>query len=107
MPMAKRCTDQRSAEAGQYRKLYDTARWKRLRNMVLAEQPLCCMCLADDIVTEATVVDHVRPHRGDEALFWDRGNLQSLCKAHHDRDKQQMERGTFVQFGPDGWPIGG
>jgi 5-methylcytosine-specific restriction endonuclease McrA len=64
------------------------------------------MCLADDIVTEATVVDHVRPHRGAEALFFDAGNLQSLCKTHHDRDKSAMERGTFVQFGPDGWPIG-
>jgi 5-methylcytosine-specific restriction protein A len=29
----------------------------------------------------ATQTDHVRPHRGDRALFWDReGNWQSLCR---------------------------
>lgn len=24
-------------------------------------------------------VDHVVPHRGNQGLFWDRGNWQSLC----------------------------
>jgi 5-methylcytosine-specific restriction protein A len=25
------------------------------------------------------VVDHIRPHMGDPALFWDEGNWQALC----------------------------
>lgn len=97
--------DGRSAEAAEYRKLYDTARWKRLREAVRAEQPLCVMCLRDDVVTEADVVDHIKPHHGDHLLFFDMSNLQPLCKQHHDRDKQQMERGTYIEFGPDGWPV--
>lgn len=36
------------------------------------------------IITEATVVDHIKPHRGDQKLFWDRGNWQALCKSCHD-----------------------
>ena len=31
----------------------------------------------------ATVVDHIKPHRGDKKLFWDRGNWQPLCEHHH------------------------
>lgn len=37
------------------------------------------------------VADHVTPHRGQEAMFWDAGNLQSLCKPCHDRIKQREE----------------
>jgi len=42
----------------------------------------------------ATVVDHIIPHRGDEALFNDRNNLQSLCAPCHNRRKQRLERAT-------------
>lgn len=29
---------------------------------------------------EATVVDHITPHRGDKKLFWDEGNLQVFVR---------------------------
>lgn len=29
------------------------------------------------------VVDHIKPHRGDQKLFWDRRNWQPLCEHHH------------------------
>lgn len=48
------------------------------------------MCLREDIVTTATVCDHIDPHRGDPERFWN-GPFQSLCKPHHDSDKQQAE----------------
>ena len=38
-----------------------------------------------EIYTRATVVDHIRPHKGNRELFWDRTNWQSLCKQCHDR----------------------
>ena len=98
--------DYRSDEAKAYRRLYKTARWARLRQSVLDADPLCRYCLRQEIVEEADVVDHVRPHKGDEALFWDVDNLQPLCKSCHDRHKQREERGqAIVQFGPDGWPL--
>jgi 5-methylcytosine-specific restriction protein A len=40
-------------------------------------------------MTPATVVDHIVPHRGNQKLFWDRKNWQSLCKTHHDRKTAQ------------------
>jgi 5-methylcytosine-specific restriction protein A len=36
-------------------------------------------------LTEATIIDHIIPHRGDKRLFWDRTNWQPICQACHDR----------------------
>ena len=33
----------------------------------------------------ATVVDHIAPHRGDKAKFWDKRNWQALCATCHNR----------------------
>ena len=71
---------------------YDS-RWQEARRAYLDANPLCCMCGADGRVTAATVVDHRIPHKGDAALFWDRDNWQPLCKPHHDREKQRIEKG--------------
>ena len=32
----------------------------------------------------ASVVDHIKPHKGDYDLFWDEANHQALCKRCHD-----------------------
>lgn len=60
------------------------SKWQRARVVWLKENPLCVECGAAGKLTPATVVDHIVPHRGDQFLFWDSGNWQSLCKAHHD-----------------------
>lgn len=65
------------------RKLYHTARWRRLRARKFADDPRCVACLAEGRAEPWTDLDHVRPHRGDLVLFWDDGNLQGLCAAHH------------------------
>jgi 5-methylcytosine-specific restriction enzyme A len=70
---------------------YD-ARWRALRVDHLRRRPLCVMCMAHDRQTPATIVDHIRPHRGVDALRLAPGNLQSLCKAHHDGAKQSQDR---------------
>ena len=38
------------------------------------------------------MVDHIRPHRGGERLFFDPLNLQCVSKAYHDSEKQKQER---------------
>lgn len=67
------------------------SRWRRARLEFLAENPTCAMCAAEDRLSVATVVDHIRPHRGDQALFWSRSNWQPLCRDHHNRDKQRLD----------------
>jgi hypothetical protein len=55
------------------------------------------------------VCHHKRPHKGDEALFWDQGNLASSCADCHDVDEQRIERGGRArqQVDESGWPIEG
>jgi 5-methylcytosine-specific restriction protein A len=38
-------------------------------------------------------VDHIRPHRGEQSLFFDRANLQGLCKPCHDRKTTRHDGG--------------
>lgn len=57
-------------------------------------------------VVLAEIVDHIKPHRGDMALFWDSDNWQSLCKHCHDSHKQRLEKsGTELGCSIDGVPI--
>jgi 5-methylcytosine-specific restriction protein A len=96
--------DDRSPEAQAYRSLYKTAAWRKRRAAQLAEHPLCWMCEQQGIMKAATVADHVKPHRGDRALF--DGPLRSLCDTHHSATKQREENlGRSIGVGVDGWPI--
>lgn len=65
------------------------------------------MCKAEGFIKAANVADHIKEHKGDPVLFWDEDNLQSLCKRHHDSDKQSFEKGgtPTVRVDAGGWPI--
>lgn len=89
-----------------WRWLYKTGRWQRLRQAQLTAEPCCKYCDAAGRVTAATIVDHIVPHKGDEALFFDPDNLQSLCKSHHDSTKQREEhKGAIIGGDVDGIPL--
>ena len=61
------------------------SKWQAERLVFLRENPLCAMCQQMGRIEPATVVDHIVPHRGDQKLFWDQNNWQSLCKSCHDK----------------------
>jgi len=73
---------------------YD-ARWNKARIEHLDEHPLCADCAKRDYITPATVVDHIVPHKGNEVLFWDQSNWQSLCKPCHDRKTATEDMGGW------------
>jgi 5-methylcytosine-specific restriction protein A len=60
-------------------------RWQAARARYLRKHPLCITCGKAGYIIPATVVDHIIPHRGDNRLFWDECNWQSLCKSCHDK----------------------
>lgn len=85
-------------------------KWQKARAEHLREHPFCEYCLRDLKVTATcvagvivecgerslplpygNVVDHRIPHRGDQALFWDESNWQTLCAFHHSGEKQRSE----------------
>jgi 5-methylcytosine-specific restriction protein A len=43
------------------------------------------VCAAAGRITPAQVCDHIVPHRGDRALFWNPRNHQALCAGCHNR----------------------
>ena len=96
----------RSPEAKAWQWLYNTSRWRKLRLLHLASEPLCRMCKQTGRLTPATVVDHIKAHKGDETLFF-AGPFQSTCKPCHDRHAQSRDRtGKERQvIGVDGWPV--
>lgn len=94
-----RCPKHAYADAREYDRTRGTvaergygAHWRRLRLIVLAEEPLCRACAADGRVVAATDVDHVvaRVRGGSD----DRDNLQALCHACHSR-KTVLEDGGW------------
>ena len=67
------------------------SQWNKARKMYLAAHPLCEQCLKEGRYTKATVVDHIRPHRGDPELFWNPDNWQALCKPCHDKKTGEFD----------------
>lgn len=83
-PLHKR-KDQRSNEAKAWHRLYNLPAWKQLRAEQLLKHPFCAECAKAGIRRRATEVDHKKPHKGNRTLFFDKDNLQSLCKKCHSR----------------------
>lgn len=83
---------QHDSRRGSARQRGYTARWDRQAAAFRAAHPLCLGCEALGLVEPTTLVDHTVPHKGDDALFWDRGNWQASCAWHHSTIKQILER---------------
>ena len=80
-----------------YRAWYKTAKWQKLRLRILERDEYTCqrtgvLVLGKHPAPNAPVVDHIIPHRGNEDMFWDETNLQTVSKAYHDSVKQSEER---------------
>ena len=76
---------QPSVERKERQSMYKRKSWQAMRKIQLNSHPLCIECERKGKSTLANVVDHVIPHRGDEKIFNDLFNLQSLCKKCHDK----------------------
>ena len=68
------------------------ARWRRSRKRYLQDNPLCVLHLSKGRTVPATVVDHIEPHKGNDELFWDKSNWQSVCDLCHNNHKQRLEK---------------
>jgi len=63
--------------------LYNSTQWRKARKAYLMANPLCLHCYRRNCITTATDLDHITPHKGNAALFWDANNWQPLCKSCH------------------------
>ena len=62
---------------------YGSARWQRLRAVVLQDEPFCRACRTQGRKVLTVDIDHIVKHDGNPLRFWDRANLQGLCKGCH------------------------
>ncbi|MBP7336877.1 HNH endonuclease [Niveispirillum sp.] len=70
------------------------SKWERARAEFLACNPWCVRCKEAGRQVQASHVDHITPHRGDDRLFWSRSNWQALCRPCHS-SKTAAEDGGF------------
>jgi 5-methylcytosine-specific restriction endonuclease McrA len=89
--VARRVAIDRMRADDPLRKLYRTQLWRATRRLVLARDPFCGLCPDLQAPALSTIVHHVISARkyigeqgGDQAAFFDQGNLQGVCKACHD-----------------------
>lgn len=79
------------------RSWYKSKRWQELRIAVLTRDLFTCQKTGVTVMGKAPapnspVVHHRIPHKGDEGLFWDIGNLITVSKAWHDAEGQREDR---------------
>lgn len=90
MPTLQKPSKQRSRtfNRADRQKVYQSAKWQRLRKAKLMQNPLCEECLAKGIVKPAVDIHHIDSfmnYTGNMRLqkAYDFNNLQSLCKECH------------------------
>lgn len=71
------------------RRWYRTKRWRLMRARVVREQAYQCADCGQ--VVAALEVDHIVKHEGNPREFWNRANLQALCRSCHQRKTQRGE----------------
>ena len=89
------CQVERRAEADKRRPTatqrgYDS-KWQKASKTFLAKpENRLCACGCGRV---ADMVDHIRPHRNDVKLFWDKSNWQPMASSPcHNSRKQRQER---------------
>lgn len=68
--------------------VYQSIKWKKLRQAKLMQQPLCEICLKNGVITPADDVHHIDSflnYSGNQRLYkaFDFTNLMSVCKECH------------------------
>ncbi len=89
-----------------------TKKWDKAAKLFRLKYPLCGMrpdnqppvmseCDQLERTTPSTEVDHVIPHRGDQALFWDEhNNWQAICRRCHSRKTAAEDAAFEAGTGP-------
>lgn len=83
---------------------YRTKRWADLRLRVFVRDNFRCqrtgvMCVGKHPAPDSPVANHKKAHRGDERLFWDEDNIETVTKQVHDTLIQQEEQSSLHMRG--------
>ena len=72
---------------------YNNRRWKAASRAFRSrpENVWCAESKKHGRLRRSTQTDHVIPHQGDQALFWDETNWQALCDRCHARKTRRQQ----------------
>ena len=62
-----------------------SARYQRWRADILRNEPLCRSCAEAGFTVAAEHIDHIEPVHLAPERFWDRDNVQPICRQCHER----------------------
>jgi 5-methylcytosine-specific restriction endonuclease McrA len=82
---------QHDAKRGSARQRGYGTQWDKCVATFKLSHPLCLGCQAIGLVQATELVDHVEPHRGNQAKFWNSAMWQPSCRWHHDVVKKKLE----------------
>jgi 5-methylcytosine-specific restriction endonuclease McrA len=82
--------------------IYQTSKWRNIRQRQLSIQPLCQACLSRGKVESAVHVDHVFPWKQINTLAFTYNIFQSLCHADHSHKTALEKQGKCTHYTPDG-----
>ena len=66
------------------RRMRSTKRYQRWRSEILRNEPLCRACAESGFTVGADEIDHIEPVHLSPERFWDRTNIQPLCRECHE-----------------------
>lgn len=81
-----------SKHEAKYQQFYSSTQWKKLSHHWLMMHPLCVACEARGIYRKGDLVDHIVELRDDWSKRLDPSNLQTLCRADHNRKTWREKR---------------
>lgn len=87
---SKRSKDKYQYEQSNYKRLYHTKRWQKLRRSVMLEYNwMCLVSLSEGKVKEAKILHHIE--EANETNFFDRDNLIPLSFNVHEEVHRRYE----------------
>ena len=73
-------------------KFYNSTAWRKKRKEIMSIYGgLCQDCLANDVIKEADVVDHIVELKDDDTMALDDDNLKPLCHTCHNKKTNQTK----------------
>ena len=87
-------THEMTIEPEAIRRMRWNRRYRRWRARILRNEPLCRSCRKSGLTVAAEHIDHIEPAHLAPKRFWDRDNIQPLCRECHE-SKHEGERLTI------------
>lgn len=86
-------------ERNEIDKLYHSPAWQRARvHVLIRDHYLCQECKRQGVITRASTVHHKEHAKDNPERFFDEDNLESICKACHNKEHPEKTQRAINQY---------